>query len=303
MKKFIKKLRRLSMINDFGVVEENASLENYNTYGIKTKAKYLIKPKDVKALQDLLIYLQDNKLAYFILGKGSNVILPDTPFNGAIISLENLNNVTINNNVVEAECGVILSKLAMISINNNLEGLENLASIPGTLGGALVGNAGAYNSTIYDYIEEVMIIRDNKLITLKKEDINISYRYTIFKETHDILVKAKFKLNNGNKDELMQIVRNNREKREKSIPLEYKNAGSVFKNPEGSYAGKLIEEANLKGYAINDAEVSMKHANFIINKGNATSKDITELITFIKEEVYKKFQVKLELEQIIVKWD
>lgn len=291
------------MLSSFGDVFENSSLENYNTYGIKTNTKYLIKIDSINSLVELIKYLNNNNMKYYILGKGSNVILPDNSFNGVIISLEKLNNVIINENKVEAECGVVLSKLVNLTIENNLKGLEHLALIPGTLGGALFGNAGVKDHEIYDYLESITIIRNGKLVTLNRKDINITYRHTEFKDNHDIIVKVIFKLEVGKKEELLNIVKENRQKRLSTQPLEYKNAGSVFKNPDGYAAGKLIEDAGLKGFSVGDAEVSPKHANFIINKGNATSKDIKELIDIIVNKVYDKFKIKLELEQIIVEWN
>jgi len=290
-------------MNKYGDVIENASLINYNTYGINATCKYLVKPNSIENLIELLKYLKDNELKYYILGKGSNVILPDNLFDGVIISLEKLNKLIIDNEVVIAECGIVLGTFIMECINNNLKGLEYLALIPGTLGGALYGNAGVKDHEIYDNLVSIEVIRNNELIILKKEDIDIKYRYTSFKENNDILVRATFKLEKGNIDELKDIVKENRLKRLETQPLEFKNAGSVFKNPEGDAAGRLIDSLGLKGYNVGNAEISTKHANFIINKGSATGKEIRELINIIKEKVYEKYHIKLELEQIIVDWD
>ena len=291
------------MLNKFGVVIENADLTNYNTYGIKTSTKYLVKPDSSNHLLELLEYLNTNNMKYLILGKGSNVILPDTSFNGVIISLELLCNIEFNDNLVKVESGVILSTFVMECINKGLKGLEYLALIPGTLGGALYGNAGVKESTIYDNLIDITIIRDNKLVTLLKNEVEIGYRYTEFKNKKDVIVNATFKLDNGDTDGLMEIVKANRVKRLNSQPLEYKNAGSVFKNPDGDFAGRLIESLNLKGFSVGDAEISQKHANFIINKGNATSEDIKELINLTKDKVYREYKIELLLEQIIIDWD
>jgi len=291
------------MLNKFGEVIENASLEHYNTYGIKTNSKYLVKVDSIENLILLLKYIDNNNLKYYVLGKGSNVILPDVSFNGIIISLEKLNSLEIKDNIVSAESGIILSVLANKVIQNNLSGFEYLAGIPGTLGGALYGNAGVKNHEIYDNLEYIEVVRNKKLIKLNKDDIKFSYRYTEFKNNNDIIVKATFILNNGNKDEMLDIVKENRLKRLNNQPLEFKNAGSVFKNPENEYAGKLIENVGLKGYSVGDACVSNKHANFIINKGNATSRDIKDLIKYVQDKVYEKYNIKLELEQIIVDWN
>lgn len=291
------------MLNNFGKVYENASLEKYNSYGIKTSCKYLIKVSNSDNLILLLKYLNDNKIPFYVLGRGSNVILPDKPFRGVIISLEDMNNIEINGNIVTSDAGVILGKLVRTCINNNLGNMEYLLTIPGTLGGAIYGNAGIKEHDIFENIKSVWVIRNNKLVKLNKEDIKYSYRYTMFKENKDIIVKAEFLLEPKDKKIMEELVKEQVIKRKNSQPLEYKNAGSVFKNPEGTFAGKLIEELGLKGFSINDAEISTKHANFIINKGNATSKDIKDLIKYIKDKVYDAYNIKLELEQIIIDWD
>jgi len=291
------------MLNKFGKVLENASLINYNTYGIDTTCDYLVKPDSIDNLIDLIVFLNNNNIKYYLLGGGSNVILPDNHFNGVIISLELLNKVEFNGNLIVAECGISLGTLVLSCINRSLKGLEYLALIPGTLGGALYGNAGVKEHTIYDYLNSIEVIKDNQLVKLLKDDIEISYRHTNFKNNNDILVRATFKLEEGNKEELKEIVKENRLKRQSSQPLEYKNAGSVFKNPDGDYAGRLIESVGLKGYSVGDAEVSTKHANFIINKGQATGEDIRKLIQIIKEKVYNEYKIDLKLEQIIIEWD
>lgn len=291
------------MLNKFGTVLENADLTSYNTYGIKTSSKYLVKPDSIVHLLELLDYLNINNIKYLLLGKGSNVILPDTPFSGVIISLELLCNIEFSNNLVKVEAGVTLSNFIMECINKGLKGLEYLALIPGSLGGALYGNAGVKENAIYDNLVDITIIRDNKLVTLLKEEVEVGYRHTEFKDKKDVIVGATFKLDDGDVDSLKDIVKENRIKRLNSQPLEYKNAGSVFKNPEGDFAGRLIESLNLKGFSIGDAEVSNKHANFIINKGNATSNNIKELINVVKDKVYNEYKIELSLEQIIIDWD
>jgi len=291
------------MLNKYGEVLENASLENYNTYGIKATTKYLVKPNSLDNLKELINYLKDNNISYYILGGGSNVILPDNIFNGVVITLENLNNLEINDELVEVEAGINLGIFVNTCINNSLGGLEYLALIPGTLGGALYGNAGVGNNCIYDYLENITILKDNEFITLEKKDINYSYRHTCFKNSDAIIVSATFKLYKDDTSNLKEIVKENRKKRLNSQPLEYKNAGSVFKNPEGDYAGRLIESLGLKGYTIGGAQISEKHANFIINVGNATGSDIRNLIKYIQEKVYNEYEIKLELEQIIIDWE
>ncbi len=290
-------------MKEYGEILENVSLKKYNTYNIGGNARYIIKPYNVGKLIELIKFLKENNYKYFVLGKGSNVILPDVDYDGVVILLDNLNKVSINKNTVIAETGIPLTLLINKLIDNNLGGLEKLCGIPGTLGGAVVGNAGCNGSTISDFIISITYLENNIIKTIKKEDCNFKYRSSIFKGNKNIIVlSVKFILINMNKDEMKEIVKTNMTKRKNSQPLEYPNAGSVFKNPTDMSAGKLIEDANLKNYHINDAYVSDKHANFIINKGNATKKDIVNLINFIKQEIKRIYDIDLELEQIIIEY-
>ena len=287
----------------FGEVLYDEDLKKYNTYKIGGKSKYIIKPNDIDSLIGLLKYLDEEKIKYKILGKGSNVILPDEDFDGAIILLEKLNNIIIKNNTVEVEAGCSLNYFINKVVNSNLKGLENFYGIPGTVGGAIFQNAGCYGSTICDNVLNVTYLEDGKIKELKKEDCLFDYRSSIFKrERNKIILKCKFVLTPGNPSEMKKTMRDNTDKRVNSQPLEYPNAGSVFRNPIGYYAGRVIEECELKNFHINDAYVSEKHANFIINKVNAKSSDIKELIGYIQDIVYKKEKIELELEQEIVEY-
>lgn len=290
-------------MQEYGEVLENISLKNFNTYKIGGNAKYIIKPFNIEKLISLLEYLKEKKLKYFILGKGSNVILPDENYNGVIILLDKLNKIEINGNTVEVEAGIPLNNFILNMVNNNLSGLENLCGIPGTLGGAIVQNAGCYGFTISDFIESVTYLENNKIKKINKEKCNFDYRNSIFKKHKElIIISAKFKLNNGDKNNMLEIIKINNQKRRNNQPLSYPNAGSVFKNPNNISAGKIIEDAGLKNYHINDAYISDKHANFIINKNNATSKDIRTLIDYVKETIKKNNKIDLELEQEIIKY-
>jgi len=290
-------------MKEYGEVLENVDLKNYNTYRIGGKARFIIKPYNIKCLIKLLKYLKEKNIKCFVLGKGSNVILPDKDYNGTVILLDNLKEIKINGNIVEVESGVILTKFINSLINNNLGGLENLYGIPGTLGGAIHGNAGCYGSTISDFLISVTYLENEKVKTLQKDKCEFLYRDSIFKhDRNKIILSAQFKLINKDKNEMKITVKENLIKRKNSQPLEFHNAGSVFRNPTNNSAGKLIDEIGLKGYSVNDAEVSIKHANFIINRGNATSEDIKELIYLIKEKIKDNYDIDLILEQEIVKY-
>lgn len=280
----------------------DVDLKNYNTYGIATKTKYLIKPQSKEELIDIINYLNKSDIPWYVLGGGSNVILPDKAFDGAIIKLDHLNDFVIKDDILVAGAGLNLMALILKLIDLKYVNLTPLYGIPGTLGGAIVGNAGSFKHNIFEYIISAFVLDNGVIKEISKENIFYEDRNTEFKNSKVIVLGAKIKLEKGNKEEAYKIIKENMQFRKCKQPLEYKNAGSVFKNPEGDSAGRLIDECGLKGYNVNDACISNKHANFIINLGNATSNDIINLITYIKEEVKKEKNIDLILEQVIVNW-
>lgn len=291
-------------MKEYGEVKEFVDLKKYNTYGIGGISKYLVMPEDIDDLSSLIKYLNKDGIPWYVLGGGSNVILPDEDFDGAIIKLDKLNRVVIDNDIIIAESGVSLGMFVNTLLDHGFVNYAHLMGIPGTLGGAIVGNAGAYNVSIFDYLISVSIIdADGNKKILNKEDIKYDYRYTEFKGKNSIVVAASFKGIYGDVALVREQIQLNLEKRRNTQPLEYKNAGSVFKNPPEYSAGYLIEHAGLKGLTVGGAKVSEKHANFIINYDNATSRDIIKLIGIIKNTVEDKFNIELNLEQVIVKWE
>ena len=296
------------MLNDYGQVIENANLKNYNTYKIDTNSKYLIMPDSIDKLISLIKYLNDNDIKYIVLGNGSNVILPDNYYNGVIICLKKLDKIIITDDIIDVEAGVMLPKLVIETVNNNLKGLEWAYGIPGTIGGSIYGNAGAYLSEIMEFVISVKVMDKNGNIKeLNKDDIKYDYRTTSFKEDINkeyIILSAKLKLSHGNKEESLNLIEDRKQRRLASQPLDYPSAGSVFRNPSKELpAGKLIEDVNLKGYRIGGAEISSKHANFIINVENAKANDIKELIKLIKEKIKENNDIELKCEQEIIEWD
>lgn len=291
-------------MKEYGEVKEFVDLKKYNTYGIGGISKYLVMPEDIDDLSSLIKYLNKENIPWYVLGGGSNVILPDEDFDGVIIKLDKLNRVVIDNDIITAESGVSLGMFVNTLLDHGFVNYAHLMGIPGTLGGAIVGNAGAYNVSIFDYLISVSIIdADGNKKILNKEDIEYDYRYTEFKGKNSIVVAASFKGIYGDVALVREQIQLNLEKRRNTQPLEYKNAGSVFKNPPEYSAGYLIEHAGLKGLTVGGAKVSEKHANFIINYDNATSRDIIKLIGIIKNTVEDKFNIELNLEQVIVKWE
>jgi len=283
--------------------KEEVSLRNYNAYRVNTICSYLVFPKTVEELIEILKYLKENNIKYYILGNGSNIILSMDYYNGVMIKLDNLNSIIYKDNLVTAGAGCSLIKLSLDTIEKGLSGMEFSAGIPGCVGASVAMNAGAYNNDISDILKEATILTpDNEVKVMKNNELNFEYRDSFLKKNKEyIVLSATFELTKGNIEEMRELVEERKQKRIDSQPLELPNAGSVFRNPEGSYAGALIEKANLKGYNINDAEVSNKHANFIVNKGNATGKDIISLITKIQKEIKEQDDIDLKLEQIIVR--
>ena len=293
-------------LQNFGKVLENVSLKDYTTYKIGGNAKYLVQPNDKDSLIGLIKYLKDNKIKWFVIGNGSNLIFSDNIYDGVIIKLDKLNRICFDKTKVIAEAGAMLPRVAIESINNGLKNLEWATGIPGTIGGSTVGNAGAYKSCMFDFIDNVTILDENTEIkVLKKDDIDYKYRHTSFKDNKNIIIlEVVMNLEYGDKEESLEKVKKRLEKRKETQPLDYPSAGSVFRNPEGDASGRIIEqEVNLKGKMIGGAKVSEKHANFIINVNNATGKDVKDLIELVHKEVLEKTGINLIPEQEFVNWE
>ena len=281
---------------------ENISLKNYNTYKIDVIAKYLVFPKDKVELSNLVKYLKDNNCKFLVLGNGSNVIFSCSNYDGVVIRLDKLNDININGDIIEVGAGYSLIKLASNMALLGLSGLEFASGIPGCIGASVAMNAGAYNHSLSEIVESVTVLDpDNKLIIMKNKELDVADRESFFKHHKNyIIISCKLKLTKGNKDEILELISKRRIRRMESQPLNYPSAGSVFRNPEGNYAGKLIEDCGLKGYKLGGAMISLKHANFIINYNKATGKDIVDLINKVKSCVKDKYNIDLVMEQIII---
>lgn len=300
MNNFILELEKLNL----GKIEKDISLSTLTTYKTGGIAKLVVYPNNINNLKQLLKLIHKHNIKYFILGKGSNTLFSDKEFNGVIIKLDKLNNFEIKETEIYVESGMILSKLVQASVKNELTGLEFAIGIPGTIGGAIYMNAGAYGNNMSNVVKSVIVLDEKLQIEeISLEKIKFDYRYSIFQANKNLIcVAANIKLEHGNHDEIASKIKENLLKRKNSQPLEYPSAGSVFRNPEGNYAGKIIEELGLKGKNIGGAEISSKHANFIINKNNASSSDILNLIKLVQKEVKDKYKIDLKLEQQLVNW-
>jgi UDP-N-acetylmuramate dehydrogenase len=284
---------------------DNVSMKNYTTYKTGGLVKTMYFPSNEEELIDLIKKLKNEKEKYFIIGNGSNLIIDDKDFNGSIINLKEMKKYEIKEDEVYCACGVMIPFLANKVINESYKGLEWAISIPGTIGGCIYNNAGAYNSSIQDILKSVRVLDSNEnIIELSNEDCKFTYRNSIFKETKNyIILSCILKIEKYDKQKILELVEDRRQRRIASQPLEYPSAGSVFRNPPDCSAGKLIDDLNLKKTTIGGAQISEKHANFIINLGDATSKDIKSLIKLMYEKVKKEYTIELILEQEIINWE
>lgn len=280
---------------------ESIKLKDYTTYKVGGKTT-LISPKNVECLIKILKFLKENKIKYKVLGNGSNLIFNNSGYDGVIIKLDEFNNLDINDNIVKVEAGYSLMKLSLKMCRLGYTGMEFATGIPGTIGGAVYMNAGAYKSDMGYIVRSVKVLTpDYEVKTMENRELDFHYRTSFLQKNPDfICLEATIKLRKGNKDIIMEIVNERKKRRIETQPLEFPSAGSVFRNPEGDFAGRLIEEIGYKGKSIGGAKVSEKHANFIINSGNATGEEIKELIKEIKTKVKEKYGIELKVEQEFV---
>lgn len=291
---------------DIGRVEANVSLSKYTTYKVGGTALALVYPKSVKKLVSLIKLLTGSKIKYKVIGNGSNLLFSDKNFDGVIIRLTELTDIEfLSYNKIRVEAGYSLPKLSLLVAKKGLAGLEFASGIPGTVGGAIFMNAGAYKSDMGYIVQSVRVLTPEcKIITFENREMNFHYRSSFLqKHPEYICLDAVIKLKKGDKELLDEVIKERRARRIESQPLEYPSAGSVFRNPEGNFAGKLIEDLGLKGYRIGGAMVSEKHANFIINYDNATSADIKNLIDYVHDRVMDEYNIDLKIEQEFVNWE
>lgn len=286
------------------IVRYDEPLKNHTTFGIGGSCIALIEPREVEDIIEAIKICRENNIKFFVIGNGSNLLVSDEGYNGVIIKLKKeFSTIKVEGEYVIAKSGAKLSEVFDVILENSLAGFEFASGIPGTIGGAIYMNAGAYGGEMKDIVEtvEVLDMDTFEVKELKNEELEFSYRNSIIQNKNYIVLAIKLKLQKGNKEEIKAIYEDLREKRNSKQPLNFGSAGSTFKRPEGHFASKLIEDSGLKGYHINDAWVSEKHSGFVVNKGNASCKEILELIDHVKNIVFEKFGVKLEMEVKILK--
>lgn len=272
-------------------------LAEYTTFKIGGPADYYVTPETEDQILGLISFALKEGVNYFILGKGSNILIPDYGFRGIVINLsEKFNKIEAREDMIFAQSGANLSDISKLALEKSLTGLEFAIGIPGSFGGAIFMNAGAYGGEMSSIVSEVNVIRDGKIVTITKEEMEFSYRKSTFQYKKDIILSGWLGLKQGSYYQIKAEMDDLTKKREDKQPLEHPSAGSVFKRPEGYYAGKLIQDSGLKGATVGKAQVSEKHCGFIINTGGATAEDVKGLVKKIQETVKTKFGVDLERE-------
>jgi len=284
-----------------GKIDTNVSLKQLTTYKLEGTSKYVVYPNDTKELIKIIKELKEQKKKYKIIGGGSNLIFKGN-YDGYLIKLDKLDSLKIDENKITVGAGYSTIRLAYKVSKLGLSGLEFATGIPGTIGGAIFNNAGAYGSDMGYIVESIKVLTpDLEIKTMYNKELDFHYRTSFLKKNKDyICLEATIILKNGNKENIMEIIEDRKQRRMMSQPLEYPSAGSVFRNPPDDSAWRLIEGIGYKGKNIGGAKVSEKHANFIINYNNASGEDIIKLIKKIKEQVKEKYNVDLILEQEII---
>ncbi len=273
-------------------------MKNHTTFKIGGPADYFVMPTSIQDLQAVLRFCKEANVPVNLIGNGSNLLVGDKGVRGVVIQLfRNLNEIKLEGSLIEAQAGAMLATVARQALNANLTGLEFAAGIPGTLGGAMIMNAGAYGGEMKDVVESVTLLTaDLQVKEVSCEDMQFGYRTSKAAVEGDIILSAKIRLSEGNYDEILAQMNDLREKRTTKQPLDLPSAGSTFKRPVGYFAGKLIQDAGLQGFRVGDAQVSEKHCGFVVNLGEATAKDVTDLMQQVADIVEEKFGVRIEPE-------
>jgi len=283
-------------------LDTDVRLSQHTTIRIGGMADYWVEITGVQGLQALLGYCKAQQIPYFVMGKGSNILASDAGFRGVILHLgSGFSEINVSGNVITCQAGAGLGAAARIAAEHSLSGMECLSGIPGTIGGALYMNAGAYGSEMKDVVVSCEYVSaDGELCTMDLSEMDLSYRHSAFSENGGVIVSVTMKLTPGNQEEIYQKMDELLLQRKTKQPLEFPSAGSTFKRPQGSYASLLIDQCGLKGRSVGDAQVSEKHCGFVVNKGSASCSDVLALCEEVKAEVQEKTGYVLELEPILL---
>ena len=289
---------RLINITGKDNVRINEPMKNHTTFKIGGPAQYYVTPESVTQIQEVVSLCRDMNIPLHVIGNGSNILVGDDGVDGVVLALFNtFSDYEIKDNVITAQAGMSLIKLAVIALREGLTGLEFASGIPGSVGGAVYMNAGAYDGQMKDVVTSVTVLDEaGNIRILGRDELDMGYRTSAVAKHNMIVLQVIIELKAGNKEQIKDRMNQLSELRKQKQPLEYPSAGSTFKRPEGYFAGKLIADAGLKGYSIGGAAVSEKHAGFVVNMGGATAKDVVELTDYIKKRIMEQFGVTLELE-------
>ena len=289
---------RLINITGKDNVRINEPMKNHTTFKIGGPAQYYVTPESVTQIQEVVSLCRDMNIPLHVIGNGSNILVGDDGVDGVVLALFNtFSDYEIKDNVITAQAGMSLIKLAVIALREGLTGLEFASGIPGSVGGAVYMNAGAYDGQMKDVVTSVTVLDEaGNIRILGRDELDMGYRTSAVAKHNMIVLQVIIELKAGNKEQIKDRMNQLSELRKQKQPLEYPSAGSTFKRPEGYFAGKLIADAGLKGYSIGGAAVSEKHAGFVVNMGGATAKDVVELTDYIKKRIIEQFGVTLELE-------
>ena len=297
MNQYLKYKELFSKIYSEDELEIDALMKEHISFKVGGKVDILLKPKNIEQISTSIKLCKSNNIPYYVIGNGSNLLVKDGGIRGVVIKLCELKEISVNDRNIKAYCGALLKDVSVIAMDNSLSGIEFACGIPGSIGGAVFMNAGAYDGEIKNVIIEAEVIdNDGDYKVLKGNELEFGYRTSNIKREGYIVVSATLGLVEGKKENIFNRMADLTKRREDKQPLEFPSAGSTFKRPEGHFAGKLIEEAGLKGYSIGGAQVSEKHSGFVINKGDATAKDVLDLIKHIQEEVKRQSGVDLKPE-------
>ena len=289
---------RLINITGKDNVRINEPMKNHTTFKIGGPAQYYVTPESVTQIQEVVSLCRDMNIPLHVIGNGSNILVGDDGVDGVVLALFNtFSDYEIKDNVITAQAGMSLIKLAVIALREGITGFEFAGGIPGSIGGAVYMNAGAYDGQMKDVVTSVTVLDEaGNIRILGRDELDMGYRTSAVAKHNMIVLQVIIELKAGNKEQIKDRMNQLSELRKQKQPLEYPSAGSTFKRPEGYFAGKLIADAGLKGYSIGGAAVSEKHAGFVVNMGGATAKDVVELTDYIKKRIIEQFGVTLELE-------
>lgn len=293
-----------SFIQDYAFKDNvvfDEPLKKHTTFKIGGNCDAFVVPKSVEELEMALRICREKQIPYFVMGNGSNLLVRDKGFRGIVICLfKGFDLIKVEENEILAMAGATLSRVANEAMKNGLSGFEFASGIPGTVGGGVFMNAGAYGGEMKDVVKEVVVLSDGKIKTLKNEDCAFGYRSSLFQRNDDIVISVRLSLEKGDSEEIKENIKELNQKRNEKQPVNLPSAGSTFKRPEGYFAAKLIDDSGLRGFSVGDAQVSPKHCGFVVNNGNASCNDVLMLIERVKAVVFEKFGVSLELEVRVI---